>query len=104
MALEQLDLEMVERLDIGQAQPDRLVERQFFSSSRVCRVTESRPSRVRPQPIADAAEDRLARAHVLDQGDIMAGDRHVGFGQHHLQLIGVARRKGQPSTISRSSA
>src|SRR3546814_19367263 len=58
VALHQLDLEQIERLDIGQAQPDRGVEaRMLFEQPRLAGDLKQ-PVMRRPPAVADRSEER----------------------------------------------
>ena len=96
VALEQLDLEQVQRLDIGQAQADRGVELGFFSSSRDCPVIASRQSWVRCHSSRMRVKIASRRRLVLDQLGVARGDPHVGLGEHHLEIVerGAEERPG----------
>ena len=95
VAVQQLDLDVVERVEMGKRLRIEREERLASSSSLLAGDLEQRPT-ARLVFGADAPEDRVAQLHVAHQPRVAAGDREVALGEHHVHVRQQARKKPIP--------
>ena len=96
MAAEEFDLEVVERLDIGQPHPDGMLQ-DGLAVEQTGLSGEGQHDIASPVPfIPDRPEDFFPEVGIGHQFGIARGDCHIGFGQHHFQ-IGQADIKERPA-------
>ena len=64
----------------------------LFEQTRLTRDAEHTVLGGRPH-VADAPEQRIGEGAILHQRGVAAGDAHVGFRQHHLQVVDRGAKK-----------
>src|SRR5689334_3342849 len=84
MALEQLNLQMIQGLDVGQSQPDRNIQLGIvLEQARLARNVEQAVVCGMPGAF-DLIEVMACHLLILHQRQIASGDRQIALGQHHL--------------------
>ena len=102
--LQQFDLQMVERIEIGKAVADGARQQRVGLKQRaLARYGQQHGNRGLPL-LAQAREDLLPQRRVLDQLGVARGDGDVALGQHHVHVRQQRAEERPLRAISRSIA
>ncbi|MNY00791.1 hypothetical protein D3C86_1332990 [compost metagenome] len=94
VAADQVDLQVVERVDVGEAFAQRDLQRGVVGQQFALGQELEHGERAAVFG-ADGAEDAFAQGALRDELGVAGGDGEVGFGQHHFH-IGEQGAEGGP--------
>jgi hypothetical protein len=84
--LDEFDLQVIQRVDVGQSMPQRLLQSGVVFQQLLLSGDRQQVPR-RPFPLAaDRREDGSAAAAVARQRRIAPADRQIGFRKHHFHV------------------
>ena len=102
VALEQFDLQVVQRVHVRRAQLERVTQHRVVGEQFVLFLDGQQVLAGQIPFGPDAAEDAFAQLGIGDQFGVARGDGEVGLGQHHVHVGEQVRKNGQDFSMRRS--